>query len=84
MTLRSALAVSLCALALTTGASRADDLDAKSVTYVLPADIQWKSNPAGTYVVHYGRGIHYDGAKQDDTIIALHGIGPATITPAEQ
>lgn len=40
--------------------------------------------PAGTYIVHYGNGIHYDGAKQGDTIIALHGMGPATSTPAEQ
>ena len=38
---------------------------------------------AGTYVVHYGKGIHYDGAKQGDTIIMLHGMGPATSTPAE-
>ena len=40
--------------------------------------------PAGTYVVHYAQGIHYDGAKDGDTIIALHGMGPATSTPAEQ
>ena len=39
--------------------------------------------PAGTYVVHYGKGIHYDGAKDGDTIIMLHGMGPATSTPAE-
>jgi hypothetical protein len=40
--------------------------------------------PAGTYVVHYGKGIHYDGAKDGDTIIMLHGMGPATSTPAEK
>ena len=40
--------------------------------------------PAGTYVVHYGKGIHYDGAKDGDVVIALHGMGPATSTPAEQ
>ena len=150
MTPRSALAILLGALAFAAGPSRAADLDARALTYVLPADIQWKSNPAGTnqsailygdpgkpgpyamlikwkagnmsrphfhpndrffvvlsgtwwvgtgpkfdpdrtvpmpagtYVVHYGNGIHYDGAKQGDTIIALHGIGPATSTPAEQ
>jgi hypothetical protein len=39
--------------------------------------------PAGTYVVHYGKGIHYDGAKDGDTVIMLHGMGPATSTPAE-
>jgi hypothetical protein len=40
--------------------------------------------PAGSYVLHYGKGIHYDGAKDGDAIIMLHGIGPATNTPAEQ
>ncbi len=40
--------------------------------------------PQGTYVLHYGKGIHYDGAKDGDTIIMLHGVGPATSTPAEQ
>jgi hypothetical protein len=38
----------------------------------------------GTYVVHYAKGIHYDGAKEGDAIIALHGMGPVTTTPAEQ
>jgi hypothetical protein len=40
--------------------------------------------PAGTYVVHYAKGIHYDGAKQGDTVLFIHGMGPATSTPAEQ
>ena len=40
--------------------------------------------PAGTTIVHYGNGVHFDGAKQGDTVIALHGMGPATSTPAEQ
>lgn len=40
--------------------------------------------PAGTCIVRYGKGIHYDGAKQGDTVITLHGMGPATNTPAEQ
>lgn len=38
----------------------------------------------GTWVVHYGKGIHYDGAKDGDTVIMIHGVGPATSTPAEQ
>ena len=40
--------------------------------------------PAGSYVVHYANGIHYDGAKDGDTIIALHGVGPVSTIPAEQ
>jgi quercetin dioxygenase-like cupin family protein len=39
---------------------------------------------AGTYVTHYAKKIHYDGAKDEDTIIQIHGIGPAASTPAER
>jgi hypothetical protein len=39
---------------------------------------------AGTTVIHTGKGIHYDGAKQADAILLIHGMGPATNTPAEQ
>lgn len=39
---------------------------------------------AGTTVVHTGKGIHYDGAKQGDAILLIHGMDPATSTPAEQ
>jgi hypothetical protein len=38
----------------------------------------------GTQVLHYGKKIHYDGAKDGDTVIQIHGIGPATNTPAER
>ncbi len=40
--------------------------------------------PAGTWVVHTAGGIHYDGAKGEDVIIMLHGMGPGTQTAAEQ
>ena len=39
---------------------------------------------AGTQVYHYGKQIHYDGAKDEDAIIQLTGMGPATTTPAER
>ena len=39
---------------------------------------------AGTQVTHYGKKIHYDGAKDEETIIQIHGIGPAASTPAER
>src|SRR5882724_8729973 len=38
---------------------------------------------AGTYVIHYGGKVHYDGAKDEETIIQVWGMGPATSTPAE-
>jgi hypothetical protein len=40
--------------------------------------------PAGSYVIHYGGKIHYDGAKTEETIIQVWGMGPATSTPAEK
>ena len=40
--------------------------------------------PAGTYVVHYANKVHYDGAKNEETIIQVWGMGPATSTPAEK
>ena len=39
--------------------------------------------PAGSYVVHYGKQVHYDGAKEGDTVLLIVGEGPATATPAE-
>ena len=38
---------------------------------------------AGTFVTHFGKGIHYDGAKDEEAIILITGEGPATSTPAE-
>ena len=40
--------------------------------------------PAGSFVLHNGKGIHYDGAKEGDAILMIHGEGPATSVPAEK
>ena len=40
--------------------------------------------PAGSYVVHYANKIHYDGAKGEECIIQVWGMGPATSVPAEK
>ena len=40
--------------------------------------------PAGSYVVHHANKIHYDGAKNEEVIIQVSGMGPATATPAEK
>ena len=40
--------------------------------------------PAGTFVTHFGKQVHYDGAKDEETIIQVWGMGPATSTPAEK
>ena len=40
--------------------------------------------PAGSYVVHYGGKVHYDGAKNEEAVIQVWDMGPATSTPAEK
>ncbi|MDB6061409.1 MAG: hypothetical protein JWM78_1512 [Verrucomicrobiaceae bacterium] len=37
---------------------------------------------AGTYVIHKAGQVHFDGAKDEEVIIELTGIGPVTSTPA--
>jgi hypothetical protein len=41
------------------------------------------SVPAGSYVTHFGKQIHYDGAKDEECVLEIVGMGPATATPAE-
>ena len=43
-----------------------------------------KPIPAGSFVTHFGKQIHYDGAKDEETILYIVGMGPATSTPAEE
>jgi len=40
--------------------------------------------PAGTFVKHTGKQIHYDGAKDQECLIEIVGMGPATSTDAEE
>jgi hypothetical protein len=40
--------------------------------------------PAGSYVIHYANKVHYDGAKNEEAVIQVWGMGPATSTPAEK
>jgi len=37
-----------------------------------------KPVPAGSFFTHYGKEVHYDGAKDEDTILQIVGIGPAS------
>lgn len=39
---------------------------------------------AGSFVTHFGKHVHYDGAKDEDTVIEIVGEGPDTNTPAEE
>jgi oxalate decarboxylase/phosphoglucose isomerase-like protein (cupin superfamily) len=38
--------------------------------------------PAGTVVTHFGKEVHYDGAKDGEAWLVIVGEGPATGTPA--
>jgi quercetin dioxygenase-like cupin family protein len=39
--------------------------------------------PAGSFVTHFGKQVHYDGAKDVEAALEIVGEGPATSTPAE-
>jgi hypothetical protein len=38
--------------------------------------------PPGSVVTHFGKEIHYDGAKDEETTLVITGEGPATGGPA--
>jgi hypothetical protein len=40
--------------------------------------------PAGSFVTHFAKEVHYDGAKDVECVLEIVGMGPATATPAEQ
>jgi hypothetical protein len=37
--------------------------------------------PAGSVVTHFGKEIHYDGAKDEETTLMITGVGPAAGGP---
>jgi len=36
--------------------------------------------PEGSFVTHYGKQVHWDGAKDEDAVLLIMGEGPATAT----
>jgi hypothetical protein len=38
---------------------------------------------AGTFATHFGKQVHWDGARDEDAALLIIGEGPATNTPAE-
>jgi quercetin dioxygenase-like cupin family protein len=42
----------------------------------------FKPVPAGSFVVHAAKEIHYDGARDEECVLQIVGMGPATSTPA--
>jgi len=43
-----------------------------------------KPVPAGSFVTHYGKQVHYDGAKDVECVLEIVGMGPAESTSAEK
>ncbi len=77
----------------------APELNPAAISYKLPNQVNWvhgengadtailagdPSKP-GMYIVvtHFGKQVHYDGAKDEDVTLVIAGEGPATQTPAE-
>jgi quercetin dioxygenase-like cupin family protein len=40
--------------------------------------------PAGSFVTHFGKQVHYDGAKDEEAWVLIVGEGPATLTRVEE
>ena len=40
--------------------------------------------PVGTFVTHFGKQVHWDGAKDEDAVLLIMGEGPATATEIEE
>ena len=36
--------------------------------------------PPGSFVTHFGKQVHWDGAKDEDAVLLIMGEGPATST----
>jgi len=39
--------------------------------------------PAGSFVTHFAKQVHYDGAKDQECVLLIVGEGPDTTTDAE-
>jgi len=39
--------------------------------------------PTGTFVTHFGKEVHWDGAKDEDASLLIFGEGPGSSTPVE-
>ncbi len=40
--------------------------------------------PEGSFVTHFGKQVHWDGAKDEDAVLLIMGEGPGTSTGAEE
>ena len=42
------------------------------------------ADAGGSFVTHFGKQVHWDGAKDEDAVLLIMGEGPATSTAAEE
>ena len=40
--------------------------------------------PAGSFVTHFAKQVHWDGAKDEEAWVLIVGDGPATLTRVEE
>jgi len=40
--------------------------------------------PPGSFVTHFGKQVHWDGAKDEDAVLLIQGEGPATSTSVKE
>jgi len=40
--------------------------------------------PPGSFVVHHAGHVHYDGAKSEEVIVQITGIGPTDLVPVDE
>ena len=40
--------------------------------------------PAGSFVVHHPNKIHYDGAKNEEVVVQITGVGPSATIPVDE
>jgi len=40
--------------------------------------------PAGSFVVHHPKQIHYDGAKDEEVMLQIAGVGPSATIPVDE
>jgi hypothetical protein len=40
--------------------------------------------PAGSFVTHFGKQVHWDGAKDEEAWVLIAGDGPGTLVPVEE
>ena len=58
-------------------------------TWWVGAGPKWDRNattpmPVGSFVVHHANQIHYDGAKDEEVIVQISGIGTNGATPVDE